>query len=254
MRIASWNVNSIKVRLEHVLKWLEENGPDVLLLQELKGTDFPEDVLKDAGYHAAVVPQKARHGVAALCKEEPEIIAKKLPGDDTDEEARFIDIKIRNTRIIGIYAPNGNPVDTDKYTYKHRWMDRLKDYLQDMKAKNIPYVIGGDFNVIPENEDCYNPAAWEGDALFTLETRQKYRALLNLGLTDAFRVWNQQSEHYTFWDYQNGAWPANRGIRIDHFLLSPAMADRLQSCHIDKNPRDWERPSDHTPIVIDLGY
>lgn len=250
MKIASWNVNSIKVRKDQVLKWLETEAPDILVLQELKGMEFPEDAFTGAGYKSHAVPQKGRNGVAALSRHDIEVHATSLPGDKSDEQARFIDFTSGDIRVIGIYAPNGNPVDTEKYDYKLAWMDRLHTYLKTLVANETEFVITGDFNVIPQPEDCYDPSAWANDALFKLETRQKYRALLHLGLTDAFRVNDQRAEQYTFWDYQRGAWQKNHGIRIDHFLMSPKITDRLQSCQIDATPRSWEQPSDHTPISI----
>lgn len=252
MRIASWNVNSIKVRKDHVLQWLDAKKPDLLLLQELKGMEFPAEDFEKAGYKTEAVPQKGRNGVAAISPHEIELHAAALPGDDTDEQARFIDVTVNGTRVIGIYAPNGNPVDTEKYDYKLAWMVRLYDYLKALRDQEIDFIITGDFNVIPEAKDCHDPKAWENDALYRLETRQSYRALLNLGLTDAFRVFDGRAEQYTFWDYQQGAWQKNNGIRIDHFLLSPKMTDRLTACQIDKDPRSWEQPSDHTPIYIEL--
>lgn len=252
MKIASWNVNSIKVRKDQVLKWLDSETPDILVLQELKGMEFPDDVFNNAGYKTAAVPQKGRNGVAALCRENIDVHATALPGDESDEQARFIDFSSGGMRVIGIYAPNGNPVDTEKYDYKLAWMDRLYDYLQKLVANETEFVITGDFNVIPEAKDCYDPKTWENDALFRLETRQKYRALLNLGLTDAFRIHDQRAEQYTFWDYQRGAWQKNHGIRIDHFLMSAKVVDRLNACQIDATPRSWEQPSDHTPISITI--
>lgn len=252
MRIASWNVNSIKTRLGHVKDWLEEQKPDVLLLQELKGLEFPADEFEAVGYQSAAVPQKAYNGVAMLSKHDMNVELEALPGDKADEQARYIEATIKGLRIIGIYAPNGNPVDSDKYPYKLAWMDRLTDRLKELRANEVPVAIGGDFNIIPENKDCYDPKAWADDALFRLESRQKLRALLNLGYTDAFRVHNNKPQQYTFWDYQRGAWPQNKGIRIDHFLLSPPVTDRLVSCKIDAKPRGLEKASDHTPIIVEI--
>ncbi len=252
MKIASWNINSLKARKEHVKDWLATNKPDVLMVQELKGTDFPAEEFKDSGYESAAVTQKTYNGVAIFSKTPISVILDYLPDDKNDEQARYLETQINDLRIINIYLPNGNPVDTEKFTYKLAWMDRLKKRLEALRAENVPFLIGGDFNVIPEARDCYDPKMWQNDALFRMETRQKFRALLNLGLTDAFRVYNGQDEQYTFWDYQAGAWPKNHGIRIDHFLLSPAITDRMVDCTIDKAPRALDKPSDHTPIVLEI--
>lgn len=254
MKIASWNVNSIKARLEHVKRWLEKNQPDLVLIQELKGVDFPADVFEGIGYQSEAVTQKAYNGVAILSKKKQKVVLDHLPGDKDDEQARYLEIDYDGTRVINIYLPNGNPVteDSEKFPYKLKWMDRLYKRLAELRAEQIAFLIAGDFNVIPEDKDCHDPKAWEGDALFRPETHQKWRALLNLGLTDTFRVFHHDAGHYTFWDYQRGAWPQNKGIRIDHFLLSPALTDRLISCEIDKEPRGEEKASDHTPIILEL--
>ena len=256
MKIASWNINSIKVRKEHVKNWLKEQKPDVLLLQELKGLDFPAGDFEELGYKSEAVTQKAYNGVAMLSLHEFKVIHQALPEnpqtEDKDEQARYIEADVNGMRIIGIYAPNGNPVNTEKFTYKLTWLDRLINRLEELNSAQVPFCIGGDFNIIPHNKDCHDPKAWQGDALFREESLQKWRTLINLGLTDAFRVWNHKEAQYTFWDYQAGAWPQNKGIRIDHFLLSPSLADRLSSCTIDKNPRGLEKASDHTPIIVEL--
>lgn len=251
-KIASWNVNSIKARLEHVKRWLDNNQPDLLLLQELKGLDFPTMDFELTGYGSHAVTQKAYNGVAILAKEPFETIAERLPGDEEDEQARYLEIDYNGIRVINIYLPNGNPVDSEKYPYKLKWMDRLYDRLKQLREERIPFLIGGDYNVIPDDLDCHDPKAWQGDALFRPETHTKWRALLNLGLYDAFRINTHGGNHYTFWDYQRGAWPQNKGIRIDHFLLSPPIVDRFQSCSIDKEPRGEEKASDHTPIILEI--
>lgn len=231
---------------------MEVNQPDVLLFQELKGMDFPAEDFKQAGYTSFAVPQKGRNGVAALVKDDATLIQDTL--DPDDEQARYVEIEYHGLRIIGIYAPNGNPVDSEKYPYKLAWMDHLKSRIDTLLKEETPFVIGGDFNIIPEERDCHNPAEWREDALFRTETRRVWRGLLNRGLIDAFRVFNHKNEQYSFWDYQAGAWPQNKGIRIDHFLLSPAPADKLKNCVIDSAPRGWEKPSDHTPIMIELNW
>ncbi|MGH1457069.1 MAG: exodeoxyribonuclease III [Alphaproteobacteria bacterium] len=248
MKIVSWNINSIKARGEHVKRYLTENAPDVLMAQELKGLEFPHNDFE--GYHTHAVPQKAYNGVAVFSKSPITLIAESLKGDETDEQARYIEFETNGVRLINIYLPNGNPVPGDKYDYKLSWMERLYTRLKDLTDNDTPFIIGGDFNVIPDDKDCHAPKDWAGDALFRPETHKAWRKLLNLGLTDAFRVFNTAAQQYTFWDYQAGAWQKNNGIRIDHFLLSPLYADRLISCTINKSPREWERPSDHTPIEL----
>lgn len=252
MKIATWNVNSIKARLEHVKRWLEGNKPDLLLIQELKGLEFPSDVFEELGYKSEAVTQKAYNGVAILSKKKTKVILDHLPGDKEDEQARYLEVDYAGLRVINIYLPNGNPVDSEKYPYKLSWMDRLYDRLSELRRDEIPFLISGDFNVIPDGKDCYDPKAWEGDALFRPETHARWRALLNLGLADAFRVNNTSAGNYSYWDYQRGAWPQNKGIRIDHFLLSPALTNRLKSCVIDKQPRGEEKASDHTPVILEL--
>lgn len=252
MKIATWNVNSIKVRLDHVKNWLAENRPDILTIQELKGLDFPAFEFEALGYQCAAVPQKTYNGVAMFSLHDMKVERESLPGDPADEQARYIEVTVKGLRVIGIYAPNGNPVDSEKFSYKLAWLDRLKDHLRTLRLREVPAIIGGDFNIIPEPKDCHDPKAWENDALFRLESRRKLRALLNLGYTDAFRVHNRQAHQYTFWDYKAGAWHRNQGIRIDHFLLSPPVADRLVSCTIDTKPRGMDKASDHTPVIVEI--
>ncbi|HOO50030.1 MAG TPA: exodeoxyribonuclease III [Alphaproteobacteria bacterium] len=254
--IATWNVNSIKARADHVKRFLSERSPDILMVQELKGENLPE--ISD-DYDAYFVGQKAYNGVAIFVKKNGgspvDLIHSRLGGDESDEQARYIELDWNGIRLIDIYLPNGNPVsiDSEKFPYKIRWMDRLFNRVSELRAAQIPFLIGGDFNVIPEDQDCYDPKAWDGDALFHPQTHEKWRALLNLGLVDAFRVLHPfETESYSFWDYQAGAWQKNNGIRIDHFLLSPALADRLESCRIDREPRGWEKASDHTPVLIEI--
>lgn len=251
LKIASWNVNSIKARLPHVQEWLESNKPNILFLQELKGETLPD--ISDK-YQAVFVGQKAYNGVAILSDTPVTIIQTRLAGDDTDQQARYLEVDYKGLRLINIYLPNGNPVDSEKFPYKLAWMERLYLRLKTLREQKIPFLIGGDFNVIPEDKDCYDPAAWQNDALFHPETLRQYRKLIGLGLTDALRVFNKNEGVYTFWDYQAGAWPRNHGIRIDHFLLSPEITDRLIDCQIDKTPRAQERASDHTPIIMTLAH
>ncbi len=252
MKIATWNVNSIKVRGPAVRDWLATHQPDALLLQEIKGENFPADDFTAIGYDSVAVGQKAYNGVAILSKKPVNVVSNRLPGDDEDAQARYLEVDYNGIRIVNIYLPNGNPTPGDKYDYKLKWMSRLRNHLEHLREDNTPFLVGGDFNVIPAAKDCFDPKVWINDALYRLETRQKYREILNLGLTDAFRVFNAQDKQYSFWDYQAGCWPQNKGIRIDHFLLSPPLADRLQSCIIDKEPRGLDNPSDHTPVIVEL--
>lgn len=252
MKIASWNVNSIKARGEHVKRYLSESGPDVLMVQELKTPDFPAENFAATGYESAAVGQKTYNGVAVLSKTPVTVILDRLPGDPDDEQARYLEVETGGMRMVCAYMPNGNPAPGPKYDYKLGWMARLYARLKTLRDEDTPFLIGGDFNVIPEEKDCHAPEDWKEDALFRLESRKAFRALLALGLTDAFRVFDTRAGQYTFWDYQAGAWPKNNGIRIDHFLLSPVIADRLAGCRIDAAPRGWDKPSDHTPIEIEV--
>ncbi len=252
-KVASWNLNSVRSRLTHVTTWLKAREPDVLLLQELKGTEFPSGAFESLGYESVAVTQKAYNGVAILSRHPMKTIAKTLVGDDSDSHARFLEVISKGIRIVNIYLPNGNPVGSDKFAYKLAWMDRLKRQMILWLKDSVPTLVGGDFNVIPEDIDCHKPSSWMHDALFQPEPRSRYRALLELGYTDAFRSLHpNEVGQFTFWDYFRQAFQHNRGIRIDHFLLSPTLADRLEGCEIDKGPRAQEKPSDHTPIIVTL--
>ncbi len=257
MRIATWNVNSVNARLETVLRWFEEAKPDVACLQEIKCVDekFPIEAFERLGYNAAVHGQKAYNGVAMLSKTPLEDVRKGLPGEDEDEHARYIEAVVSGptpVRVASIYLPNGNPIETEKFPYKLRWMERLRKHAQELLAFEEPLALVGDYNVIPETRDAANPQNWTGDALFQPQTRAAFRSLKNLGLTEAFMAVDGAPESYTFWDYQAGAWQRNNGIRIDHALLSPQAADLLRSCEIHKHVRAWDKPSDHVPVVIEL--
>jgi exodeoxyribonuclease-3 len=253
MKIASWNVNSIRARIDHVTEWLKLHQPDVLLMQELKAAEFPALVFQALGYESAAVTQKAYNGVAVLSRYPIETLNTTLAGDEADSHARFLEMTIEGIRVVNIYLPNGNPVGSDKFAYKLAWMDRLITRMSAWREQELPVVVGGDFNVIPEDIDCHKPSSWVRDALFQPEPRARYRTLLTLGYTDAFR-WLHPDEggQFTFWDYFRQAFEHNRGIRIDHFLLTPKLAERLQSCEIDRSPRAQPRPSDHTPIIVEL--
>lgn len=211
----------------------------------------PRLEVEQAGYHVETHGQKTYNGVAILSKFPMENVMRRLPGDDEDEQARYMEVTINGFRIASIYLPNGNPVETEKFPYKLQWMDRLIARARHLLADETPVILAGDYNIIPEDKDCYDPAAWEGDALTRAESRDRFRQILNMGYTDAYRALNSDV-NYTYWDYQRGAWQKDNGIRIDHLLLSPQAADRLEAVGIDKSPRGQERPSDHTPIWIEL--
>ncbi len=257
-RLATWNVNSIKARLASVLAWVEDVQPDILLLQELKceAAGFPADRFEALGYQAAVVGQKSYNGVALLARAPIEDRLEQLPGDADDRQARYVEATIGDLRVASLYLPNGNPPETSKYPYKLAWMARLRRHAADLLTNGRPVVLGGDYNVIPEPIDVYDPDGWRGDALFRLETRAAYRTVLHLGFTEAYRALHAHRPGdvpaYTFWDYQGGRWPRDEGLRIDHFLLSPQAADLLQACTIDRRPRAWDKASDHTPVVLEL--
>lgn len=250
MLIASWNVNSLKSRLPHVITWLKAHKPDVLFLQELKGLEFPVTAFEAIGYQTAHVAQKTYNGVATLSRHPIEIVSTSLAGDKTDSHARYLETTINGLRLINIYLPNGNPVGTEKFHYKLAWMDRLKNRLVALTEEEVPAIAGGDFNVIPEDIDCFSPKYWKHDALFQPEPRTRFRALTQLGYVDAFRHFNQEVGQYTFWEYFRDMFGKNEGIRIDHFLVSRLLTERMIGCMIDKGPRGLEKPSDHTPIIL----
>jgi exodeoxyribonuclease-3 len=258
MRIATWNVNSIKQRLDNLMTWLAARQPDIVCLQETKCVDeaFPREAFESLGYNVAIHGQKAFNGVAFLSKLPFDEVSPGLSGDDTDVQARFLEAVVSTAegavRVACLYLPNGNPPDTEKYPYKLKWMNRLLAYAHERLLLEEPLILAGDFNVIPGPADVYNPAAWMGDALFLPQTREKFRALINLGLTDALRAMSEAPGLYTFWDYQAGALQKNNGLRIDHLLLSPQAADKLTGAGIDKHVRSWQKPSDHVPVWIDL--
>jgi exodeoxyribonuclease III len=258
MLIATWNVNSIKQRIDNLTAWLAARQPDIVCLQETKCVDeaFPREPLEGLGYNIAVHGQKTFNGVAILSKLPFDEITPRLPGDDADDHARFLEALVSTRsgvlRIASIYLPNGNPANTDKYDYKLRWMERLRRYADQRLPLEEPLVLAGDYNVIPTEADVYDPPAWVDDALFRPQTRAQFRALTNLGFTDAVRATSDAAGLYSFWDYQAGAWQRNKGLRIDHLLLSPQAADRLVAASIDKHVRGWEKPSDHVPVVAEL--
>ena len=254
MKIATWNVNSIKVRLPNVLEWLSEAAPDVVLLQETKTVEekFPELEIGDAGYNCAVMGQKSYNGVAILSKRPIEDLRRGLPGDDSDEQARYIEAVISGVRVASIYLPNGNPVETEKFPYKLAWMARLAAHAATLLAYEEAVVLGGDYNVVPADGDVYDPEGWRDDALCQPEARAHFRTILNSGYTEAFRALNSETGLYSFWDYQKGRWQRDEGLRIDHLLLSPEATDRLEACEIDSGPRAKPKASDHTPVWCTL--
>jgi exodeoxyribonuclease III len=258
MRIATWNVNSIKQRLPHLLRFLGEASPEVICLQELKCVDeaFPRAEVEAAGYNVVTHGQKAYNGVAILSKSPLEDVKRGLPGSDTDDHARYLEAVVSvpsgTLRVASIYLPNGNPIGTEKFVYKLAWMDRLIAHARDLLPLEEPLVLAGDLNVIPEPRDAKHPDHWTRDALFQPESRAKYRELLGHGFTDAVRACDDGPGPFTFWDYQAGAFQRDDGIRIDHLVLSPQAADRLRGAAVHKQTRTWEKPSDHVPVSIDL--
>lgn len=256
--IATFNVNSLRARLANVQDWLREARPDVALLQEIKcqEADFPHLELQSLGYNCAAIGQKSYNGVAILSRHKFSVVLRGLPGDDGDDHARYMEADIevpegkhrKKLRVATIYLPNGNPVETEKYPYKLAWMKRLQARAAELLKTELPVVLGGDYNVCPTDLDVYDPVGWAEDALCRPETRQHFRAILNLGYTEAFRATCSDAHCYTFWDYQAGRWQRDEGLRIDHLLLSPQAADCLVDCQIDRGPRGQDKPSDHTPI------
>lgn len=248
LTVASFNVNSIKARLPRLGDWLARRRPDVVVLQETKCTEekFPGLEMEDAGYRWAAVGQKSYNGVALLSRLPFTLQCRALPGDDTDTQARYLEALIDGRlRIGGLYLPNGNPLDSDKYAYKLAWMARLAAHARPLVGAPLPTVLAGDFNVIPGPDDVHDPEAWRDDALFALPTRKAFRELMYQGWTDAL---DGAGHRYTFWDYQRGAWARDEGIRIDHLLLNPAAADRLAETGIDREERGREKTSDHVPV------
>jgi exodeoxyribonuclease-3 len=257
MKIATFNINGIKARAQALPAWLDDAKPDVVLLQEIKSIDanFPRELFEDRGYSVETHGQKSFNGVAILSRLPLEDVVRGLPGDADDEQARWIEATVigeKAVRVCGLYLPNGNPTPGPKYDYKLAWMERLYARARDLLSDEEPALMAGDYNVIPQDIDAAHPEAWHTDALALPASRAAYRRIENLGFTDAFRAQNQSGEHYSFWDFQSGAWQRNDGIRIDHFLLSPQCADLLTDCQIDAHIRGYERPSDHVPVWVEL--
>ena len=257
MKIATFNINGVKARIEALLGWLDESKPDVALLQEIKSEDksFPRALIEDKGYRVETHGQKGFNGVAILSKLPLEDVTRGLPGDDADEQARWIEATVIGTtpiRVCCLYLPNGNPAPGPKYDYKLAWMDRLHARARALLAAEIPAVMAGDYNVIPQAMDARRPEVWVNDALHLPATRAAFQRLAHLGFTEAFRTQHPEPGHYSFWDYQQLAWDRNDGIRIDHHLLTPQAADLLQSSWIDSAVRGRDKPSDHVPVWIEL--
>ncbi len=257
MKIATFNINGVKARIEALTTWLQDQRPDVALLQEIKSVDdgFPRQHFEDMGYTVETHGQKGFNGVAILSRLPIEDVARGLPGDDTDDQARWIEATVIGdtaVRLCCLYLPNGNPAPGPKYDYKLAWMDRLHARAQALLASEQPALMAGDYNVIPQAEDAKRPEAWREDALFRPETRAAFRRIQNLGFTEAFRARTQGPGHYSFWDYQAGAWDRDDGIRIDHFLLTPQCADLLADAWIEKDVRGRDKPSDHVPVWVEL--
>ncbi len=257
MIISSWNVNSVRARIENIQEYLKKFSPDILMMQEIKTPDetYPYDAIKSYKYENYVFGQKSYNGVAIISKKKLYNIQKDI-FKDKNKQSRIISAEIvhkkKNIILINIYTPNGNPVDTEKYTYKLYWLDSLIKKLKSLSKQNENIIIGGDFNIIPSAEDVHNPKSYENDALFRLEIRKKLRELINLGFHDAYRSIYPDKEGYTFWDYTSGAWQKNNGMRIDHFLVSSSLIDCIKDVKINKFPRGRQKPSDHTPIEIEL--
>lgn len=266
MKIATFNINGIKARINALPEWLDDAQPDVVVLQEIKSVDeaFPRELFEDRGYNVETHGQKSFNGVAILSKLPLEDVRRGLPGDDSDEQARWIEATVvgkQAIRICGLYLPNGNPVELNadgtpveggKYAYKLAWMERMRARAQALLDEEMPALMAGDYNIIPQAEDAKKPEAWLEDALHRPESRAAFQRILNLGFTEAFRARHQGPGHYSFWDYQAGAWQRNNGIRIDHFLLSPQAADLMLDCQIDKDVRGRDKPSDHVPVWVEL--
>ncbi len=257
MIISSWNVNSVRARILNIKEYLKKFSPDIVMIQEIKTEDktYPYDDLNSTGYKSYVFGQKAYNGVAILSKKELKNIQTDIFKDKL-KQSRIITADVpykkKLIKLINIYTPNGNPVDTEKYSYKKYWLDNLIKSLKSDLKKNSNIIIGGDFNIIPAAEDVHNPKSYEDDALFRLEIRKKLREIVNLGFHDAFRYLYPEKEGYTFWDYTSGAWPKNNGMRIDHFLVSDFLISSVKEIKINKYPRGRQKPSDHTPIEIEL--
>lgn len=258
MKIATFNINGIKARISALPEWLETADPDVVLCQEIKSVDegFPREIFEDRGYNVETHGQKGFNGVAILSKHPLEDVARGLPGDEDDVQARYIEATVVGDhsalRLCGLYLPNGNPAPGPKFDYKLAWMARLRARAEALLAEETPFLMAGDYNIIPQAEDAARPEAWREDALFRMDARTAWREILNLGLTEAVRTRDARPGLYSFWDYQAGAWNRDDGIRIDHVLLCPYAADLLRDAGIDKDVRGGDKPSDHVPVWVEM--
>jgi len=257
MIISTWNVNSVRARIDNIQNYLKKFSPDIVVMQEIKTEDknFPYDVFKKLSYECYVFGQKSYNGVAIVSKKKLNNIKTDLIKDKLKQSriiSADIEFKKRKIQLVNIYVPNGNPVDTDKYKYKVNWLNSLIKQLELSSKKNENIILTGDFNIIPDDEDVYNPKGFEDDALFRLEIRKKFRTIINMGFVDVFRHFYPNKEGYTFWDYMRGAWQKNNGMRIDHFLVSNSLINLIKKININKDPRGKEKPSDHTPVEIEL--
>jgi exodeoxyribonuclease-3 len=252
-KIATWNVNSLKVRLPHVLQWLESEKPDVLALQETKSTDenFPVDEIKEAGYQVSYIGQKTYNGVATLSKTSAETLATCLPDYD-DEQRRVLAIKNSGVTVLNLYIPNGSEVNSEKYRYKLDWFSKLHPFVEQLKKENERLIILGDFNIAPEDQDVHDPSAWAGSVLVSPAERDEFKKLLAHGFKDCFRLFDQEEKSFSWWDYRAAAFRRGRGLRIDHILATDVLSKNCRACYIDKEPRKLERPSDHTPVVAEF--
>ncbi len=253
MKVATWNVNSLRVRIPHLLEWLAAHRPDAVCLQETKCEDatFPVDELAAAGYCSVHHGQRTYNGVAILSRTQPDRVCRGIP-EFIDEQSRVIASDVYGVRVVSVYVPNGQSVGSDKYAYKLRWFEALAGWLERELAAHPRLIVTGDFNVAPEERDVHDPAAWAGRVLFSDPEREALRRLVALGFADAFRLFEQPEKSFSWWDYRMGAFRRNRGLRIDHVLLSPALAAACTACTIDVAPRKLERPSDHAPVVCEL--
>ena len=257
MKISSWNVNSVRARIQNIVSYIKKSKPDVLMIQEIKteNKNFPVNDFSDLGYESHIFGQKSYNGVALITKKKITNINIKLL-NDKNKQSRIIsgDINIysKNIKLINIYAPNGNPINTEKYDYKKYWFNMFIKEVKKILTKNKNIIIGGDFNIIPEKIDVYDYERYENDALFKLEIRKKFRELINLGFCDGYRFLNKDNQEYTFWDYMAGSWNKNYGMRIDHFLVSNNILGNVKNISINKEPRGKFKPSDHTPIELEI--